>query len=72
MAVVDRWFDPMPADHPLVTDKDNSCPVCKKFFAEGDIVGLLPVQLAKAGKEYDNVVAIPIHRHCYLNEDDGK
>lgn len=70
MAVVDRWLPPLKDDHPLVHDFDEQCPVCKERFNEGEVIGLLPVQLCAPGKKYDSVVAIPVHKKCYLNEGD--
>jgi len=62
-----RWFEPLPADHPLVEDKSAKCPVCVENFKEGDITGLLPVQkYGEGGMSDKNVMEIAVHRACYL------
>lgn len=70
MGYVSRWFAPMPAGSKLIDSEEWKCPVCKKKFEEGDVAGLQPVQMVKEGKRFGAVVTIPVHRHCYLQEEE--
>ena len=62
-----RWFAPLKKDHPLIHDPNHKCPVCKEMFEAGDITGLIPVQAhGSEGPDDKTVLAIPVHKKCYL------
>lgn len=71
-----RAFEPLKADHPLVTG-DKTCPGCQKPFAAGDVTCLVTIgpgddpeerKKAKEGRAY-NAVALPAHYGCVIGED---
>lgn len=66
-----RTFDPLMADHPLVTDKAR-CPGCLQPFQVGDVTVLVVIgpgdgeeerEKARAGRPY-LAVAMPAHAAC--------
>lgn len=66
-----RRFEPLDAEHPLVTG-DDLCPGCKQPFTEGDVTTLVSVgpgddpearKRATEGRAYTGV-AIPAHYAC--------
>lgn len=69
MGYVKKWYPPMKASYQMIDNEDWICPVCKKMFKEGDVIGLQPVQVVKKGEKHGAVETIPVHRHCYLQEE---
>ncbi len=70
-----RKFNPLPANHPLVTDR-TECAACKKTFLEGDVTTLVVLgpgndpeeqQKAREGRPY-NAAASPVHWACATGE----
>ncbi len=66
-----RVFEPLPADHPLVTDP-MLCLGCNQYFRAGDRTVLVPLgpgddpvarEKALAGN-YFNAIALPLHAAC--------
>jgi hypothetical protein len=61
-----RFFDSLPADHPLVRDC-VPCFFCNKAFLKGDITCLVPAQeLDPAGPAYQVLEAKVVHAACML------
>ena len=58
-----RVFEPLKANHPLVTDK-TTCPVCHKTFREGQRTMLVPVR--EPSDHAEIVQALPVHATCSL------
>lgn len=69
MGYVTRWLAPMTATNQMIDNEQWRCPVCRELFKEGDVIGLLPVQIVPAGKRFGNITSIPVHKHCYLQEE---
>ena len=64
-----RRMGPLSGDHPCVGEE---CPACKKSFAAGEYVTLVPLgpgddpedqERARVGRVY-NAVAVPVHWAC--------
>lgn len=60
-----RIFDPLPADHPLVTD-GTKCFACDAPFNEGQRVMLTPREPVPA-RHVGIVEAMPVHATCALH-----
>jgi len=64
---VSRWFNPLPATHPCVTDEAVRCMLCDGRFEPGDIVGLTVTPSLEQLMEGDRTVtASPVHRMCVV------
>ena len=59
-----RIFNPLLKDHPLVTGRET-CPLCKELFVEGERVMLTPARTPQEGVE--TMPAIATHARCALD-----
>ena len=60
---MNRVYGPLAEDHPAVTEKDRTCPICRKGFCVGERTILLSVQA-----EIISVVAgALVHATCGLH-----
>lgn len=59
---MNRVFNPLKEDHPLVTS-DDVCPACRKRFYAGQRTSLIAV---RSSWQPETVQAVPIHATCSL------